>query len=81
MGCQRGLKHFNKNSLKKTLLNIKDIQVLKRLKKDGFLPASHNDYKAIRIAIEQNPAFLINFQAPIIESEPRLPKYYVPENN
>lgn len=46
-----------KTALKKILLNIKDIQALKRLKKDGFLPATHSDYAPLRIAIEQNAEF------------------------
>ncbi len=46
-----------KAALKKILLRIKDTQVLKRLKKDGFLPATHRDYDSIRIAIEKNSEF------------------------
>ncbi len=46
-----------KAALKKILLSIKDRQVLKRLKKDGFLPATDSDYDPIRIAIEQNSEF------------------------
>ena len=46
-----------KTALRRVLLNIKDTQILKPLKKDGFLPATHRDYKPIHTAIEQNSAF------------------------
>lgn len=44
-------------ALKTVILNIKDHKALKKLKKDGFLHATHNDYKLIQIAIETNAEF------------------------
>lgn len=44
-------------ALKNALLNIKNHNALKKLKKDGFLQATHDDYKSILIAIEKNSEF------------------------
>ncbi|MDM8546551.1 PhnD/SsuA/transferrin family substrate-binding protein [Candidatus Venteria ishoeyi] len=44
-------------ALTEVLLEMKDVQALKALKKDGFLVASDADYAPIRQAIEQNHEF------------------------
>ena len=44
-------------ALKNVLLNIKKHKALKKLKKDGFLHATHDDYKWIKIAIDKNSEF------------------------
>ena len=47
-------------ALRKTLLSMKNHKALKKLKKDGFLPATIDDYKVIQTAIEHNSDFFNN---------------------
>lgn len=46
-----------KEQLKQALLTLDDKDALHALKKDGFLPGKDDDYRMIRLAIENNPKF------------------------
>jgi phosphonate transport system substrate-binding protein len=56
-----GLEPEIRQALRRTLLDLKDPNVLKALKKDGFLPGSDEDYAMIRGAIQNSKKF---FQQP-----------------
>lgn len=55
--ARAGLPENVKKALSESLLEIKDPAVLKKLKKDGFLPGDDNDYAVIRASIENNELF------------------------
>ena len=44
-------------ALRKSLLEIDSPEILKKLKKDGFLPAKDSDYDLIRESLEKNERF------------------------
>jgi len=52
-----GMDENVKDILQESLLNFDDQEALKRLKKDGFLPGSDEDYRPTRIAMQQNSRF------------------------
>ena len=55
--ARSGLSEDLKKALQKTLLNLKDPAALKKLKKDGFLPGSDDDYNIIRSSMDNNDDF------------------------
>ncbi|MCP4691861.1 MAG: phosphate/phosphite/phosphonate ABC transporter substrate-binding protein [Desulfobacterales bacterium] len=55
--ARAGLREDVKMALSESLLEIKDPAVLKKLKKDGFLPGDDDDYAVIRESIDNNDLF------------------------
>ena len=55
--AREGLNKKIFNALKNALLNIKNKEILKVLKKDGFLSANTDDYKVIKQAMDDNKMF------------------------
>lgn len=53
-------------ALRDSLLEINSPDILKKLKKDGFLPAKDSDYDLIRKSLEQNEQF---FQQSLVEQQ------------
>ncbi len=55
--ARAGLPENIRKALADSLLEIKDPAVLKKLKKDGFVPGDDNDYAVIRASIDNNDIF------------------------
>ncbi|MCP3943734.1 MAG: phosphate/phosphite/phosphonate ABC transporter substrate-binding protein [Desulfobacteraceae bacterium] len=55
--ARSGLPDKIRTALKESLLEIKDPEVLKKLKKSGFLPGNDDDFKVIRYSIKNNDLF------------------------
>ena len=55
--ARAGLPEKVRKALSESLIDLKDPEALKVLKKDGFLPGTDADYNVIRSAIENNDLF------------------------